>query len=118
MSTQYCAQCKAEKRIEKSAIENGALDILFECGHRLKSIQISDTVKAYDMLGIKKAGPERFSKKHRWSYELVLGMRIGRDGKVAFVRQMVDRASNYYEKYVQQGKRVIKDLKGRLTDHQ
>jgi hypothetical protein len=113
-----CPTCKKEVSIIKKEIDEfGKVINYFSCGHKLFQVHINETAKAYEMLGIKKGGQERFSKKHRYYYEVLEGEGIGRDGKPAFIHQIIDRAKNYYKKFVRQGDKVIKNIKGKLTEH-
>jgi len=97
--------------------EYGKVINYFSCGHRLFKVYINSTVKACVMLGIKKRSKERFSKKHKFDYEVLQGERVGRDGKPVLIHQIIDRAKNYYKKFVKQGNKVIKDLEQKLTEH-
>lgn len=113
-----CPACKKEVEIvKKETDEFGKVINYFSCGHRLFQVHFEDTAKAYEMLGIKKKGQERFSKKHKFEYEVLTGERIGRDGKPVFIHQIIDRVKNYYKKFVKQGNKVIKDLEQKLTEH-
>lgn len=113
-----CPTCKKEVSIiKKETDEFGKVINYFSCGHKLFQVYIKETIKSHVMLGIKKKRPERFSKKHKFEYEVLTGERIGGDGKPAFIHQIIDRAKNYYKKFVKQGDKIIKDTEGKLTKH-
>jgi hypothetical protein len=80
-------------------------------------INLSEKIRVLELIGLRKASSKPFSKKHKFDSETIVGERIGRDGKVAYVHQIVDRTKNYYKKYVKQGKKIIKDVECKLTDH-
>lgn len=117
MNTIYCHICKLEQKVLTVIGGDNRTTYDLSCGHRFVTLETFDQVKAYDMLGIKKKGKEDFSKDHKWEKEITVGERIGRDGKPAYVHQVIDRASNYYKKFVEQGNKIIKDIEGKLTDH-
>jgi hypothetical protein len=113
-----CPTCKKEvELVKKETDEFGKVINYFSCGHKLFQVHIKETIKVYEMLGIKKKGQERFSKKHEFEYEVLTGEKVGRDGKSVFIHQIIDRAKNYYKKFVKQGNKVIKDLEQKLTEH-
>ncbi len=72
------------------------------------------------MVVIKKKGQKKISKKHKFDYEVLIGERVGQDGKLVFIHQIIDRVRNYYKKFVKlkQGDKIIKDIEGNLTNHQ
>lgn len=81
------------------------------------SITLTDEIHVHEMLGIKKASKKPFSKKHKFDSETIVGERIGKDGKLAYIHQVIDRTKNYYKKFVKQDNVVIKDIEGKLTEH-
>ena len=113
-----CPTCKKEVSIiKKETDKSGNVISYFSCGHKLFQVTIKESIKAYEMLGIKKKGQERLSKDHKFECEEIAGERIGRDGKPVFVHQVIDRAKNYYKKFVKQGNKIIKDIEEKLTEH-
>lgn len=80
-------------------------------------ITLTDEIHVYEMLGLKKASSKPFSKKHKFDSETIVGERIGKDGKLAYVHQVIDRTKNYYKKLVKQGDTIVKDVEGKLTEH-
>lgn len=117
MNTMHCHTCKSEQKVLSVTEEDNKTTYNLSCGHRFITLELFDQIKAYDMLGIKKKGKEDFSKDHKWEKEIIIGERIGRDGMPAYVHQVVDRANNYYKKFVKQGERIIKNVESKLTDH-
>lgn len=81
------------------------------------NIRFVENIKVLDLLGLKRAGEEKFSKKHKYISETIVGKRLGKDGKVAYVHQIIDREKNYYKKFVMQGRKIIKDIEGKLSSH-
>ncbi|MBI2464654.1 hypothetical protein HYV64_00795 [Candidatus Shapirobacteria bacterium] len=71
-----------------------------------------------DLVSIIRVPKKPHSKKHKSDLEMIKGDRVGRDGRKAFVYQVVDRRDNHYKKFVKVGDKVIKDVDGRLKDHQ
>jgi len=113
-----CPTCKKEVEIiKRETDEYGKVINYFSCGHRLFQVYIKDTVRAHVMLGIKKKSKERFSKKHKFDYEVLQGEKVGRNGKPVVIHQIIDRVKNYYKKFVKQENRVIKDIEEKLTNH-
>lgn len=113
-----CPICKKEVSIiKKETDEFGKIINYFSCGHKLFQVALKESVKAYEMLGIKKRGSEKFSKDHKFEYEVLTGERIGKDRKPAFVHQIIDRVKNYYKKFVKQEEKIIKDTETKLTEH-
>lgn len=112
-----CPICKTTVSIIKTIHSDNRNDNLLSCGHKFIEISLQDTFKAYDLLGTKKKGPDDFSKNHKWEHEQIIGERVGRDGKAAFIYQIIDRPKDYYKKFVRQGNKVIKDIEGKLSDH-
>lgn len=112
-----CPVCNQPKLIVGIETEGSSYKYHLACGHTLITLYLSDTVHAYDTIGSKRRGFSKFSKKHVWNLEQFSGNRIGRDGKLAFVEQVIDRARNYYKKYVRVGNRVIKNIESKLIDH-
>lgn len=80
-------------------------------------LNFTDEISVHDILGMKKASSKPFSKKHKFDIETIVGERIGKDGKLAYIHQIIDRTKNYYKKFVKQGDLVIKDIEGKLTEH-
>jgi hypothetical protein len=113
-----CSICKKEvELVKKRTDEFGKVINYFSCGHELVEVYIVETGKAYERLGIKKKGQEKFSKKHKFEYEVSIGETVGRDGKPAFIHQIIDRTKNYYKKFVKQGDKIIKNIEEKLTEH-
>ena len=81
------------------------------------AIELKESLSILDMSTLKKRGKHKYSKKHIWEHEQTIGNRVGRDGKIAFVHQIIDRPTNYYKKYVEQGQKTIKNLMEQLTQH-
>src|SRR4051812_6965136 len=103
MSTQSidrCRNCKHEVS-EKDRECSLCKKELSEVGREI-NIVINERIRVYDILGLKKFGDKPNSKDHRAVSETLVGKRIGRDGKVAYVHQVIDREKNYYKKYVKQ----------------
>ncbi|HOK17621.1 MAG TPA: hypothetical protein PL164_02645 [Candidatus Paceibacterota bacterium] len=114
----FCQSCKKKVKIVKRETDKfGKVINYLSCGHKLFQVHIKDTVKPYIMLGIKKRSRERFSKKHKFYYEILEGERIGKDGKPVFILQIIDRVKNYYKKFVKQGDKIIKNIEEKLTEH-
>ena len=113
----FCTACNAERRIKTTTRQGNRVDHLLECGHKFVELNLYDSVKAYDLLGVEKKSKEGFSKDHKSDHEQLIGERIGRDGKPVFIHQVIDRTKNYYKKFVRQGGKVIKDLEQKLTEH-
>lgn len=113
-----CPTCKEEvEMVKRETDEFGRIIGYFSCGHRLLELAVQSSVRTYPITNIKKKGPEKFSRKHGFQYEALEGKRIGKDGKLAFVRQIVDRGKGDYEKFVESEGKIIKNIKGKLTDH-
>ncbi len=117
MAKVFCSACNAERRIKTTTRRGSRIDHLLECGHKFVRLSLHDSIKAYDLLGVKKKGKDSFSKDHRWNHEQLIGERVGRDGKPVFIHQVIDRTKNYYKKFVSQSGKVIKDLEQKLTEH-
>lgn len=117
MKTKFCTACNIEREVVKTAHEESKVEHELSCGHKYVEVFLEDSIKAYGLLGVKKMGKEPFSKKHKWEHEQVVGERIGKDGKPAFVHQVIDRVKDYYKKLVKQEDEIIKDVEGKLTNH-
>jgi len=114
----FCQSCKKEVEIVKQQTDKfGRVINCFSCGHKLFQITITDTIKSYEMLGIRKRGQEKFSKNHKFEYEVLTGERVGHNGKPVFIHQIIDRVKNYYKKFVKQGDKIIKNIEEKLTKH-
>lgn len=113
-----CPTCKKEVLIIKQETDEfGKVINYFSCGHKLFQVTFKETAKTYIMLGIKKRGKEKFSKKHKFYYEALTGERIGQDGKSVLINQIIDRIKNYYKKFVKQENKIIKNVEQKLTEH-
>ncbi|MDD4001511.1 MAG: hypothetical protein PHU35_01835 [Bacteroidales bacterium] len=80
-------------------------------------LNFNEKVGLLDILKFKKNSLNPFSKKHKNDNEIIIGDRIGRDGKLAFIYQIIDRTNNYYKKFVKVENQVIKNIEGKLTEH-
>ena len=113
----YCTKCQAEVEIENETREGDKTTTQLSCGHRIIAIKLVEKISLLEMLELKSKGKSNYSKNHKWKHEQIIGKRVGRDGKIAFIHQVIDRPSGYYKKYVKQGNKVIKDVVERLTQH-
>jgi len=112
-----CTVCNQPEVIVGTETEGSRKKYGLACGHTFISLHLSDAVNTCDTFELKRRGFNRFSKKRIWNLEQFVGNRIGRDGKLAFVEQVIDRARNYYKKYVKVGDVVVKNNESKLTDH-
>lgn len=113
-----CPTCKKEVEIVKRETDEfGRISSYFSCGHRLVEIAIQNSENTYSLSSIKKKGPVKVSKNHKFELEELIGKRVGKDRKVAFIHQIVDRVKNYYKKFVEVDGKIIKNIEGKLTDH-
>lgn len=112
-----CTLCNIPNLVVGMAEDGSATRYTLSCGHTFIALNLVDTISVNDTLDLKRKGLEKSSKKHVWNLEQFVGNRIGRDGKLAFVEQVVDRVRNYYKKYVKVGDVVVKNIESKLTDH-
>lgn len=117
MNTKFCTACNSEQEITETIQEDNKVEHQLLCGHKFIEVSVEDSVTGSELLGVKKMGETPFSKKHKWGYEQIIGERVGKDGKIAFVHQVIDRVKNHYKKFVRRENRIIKDDEGELTNH-
>ena len=117
MNTTFCQPCGQGKKIVKTENKDSTIYYSLDCGHRFITKEFHEHIGLIEMLTIKGKGLADFSNKHKLKYEGVIGHRIGRDGKLAYVEQVIDRVGNYYKKLVKQEDKIIKDIEGKLTEH-
>jgi hypothetical protein len=59
----FCTACNAEGRIKTTTRQGNRVDHLLECGHKFVELNLYDSVKAYDLLGVKKKKQGGFFKR-------------------------------------------------------
>lgn len=84
---------------------------------RKLTLKLNDGIGVTDMASIERTPLIPFSKKHKKDYEMIIGDRIGRDGKLAFIYQIADRVNDFYKKFVSVGGKITKDIECKLSEH-
>lgn len=113
-----CPICKKKVLLfKKETDELGKVINYFSCGHKFFQVCVHDSGKSHELLGIKKRTERRFSKDHKFEYEVLIGERVGKDAKPVFIHQIIDRVKNYYKKFVKRKNIIIKNIETKLTEH-
>ena len=88
-----------------------------ECGSRNRGISLAAEIKPHSFLKLGKKGT---SKKHghKFDAEIITGKRVGKDGKLVNIEQIIDRDSDKYDKIVkdEQGQTIV-EKDERLSQH-
>jgi hypothetical protein len=113
-----CPHCKKEvEMLKQETDESGRITNYFSCGHKHFEITFNEKINLLEMFNVKKKGIIDFSKDHKFEYEETVGERIGKDGNIVFIHQVIDRINNFYKKFVRQGGKIIKNIQEKLTSH-
>lgn len=103
--------------LKQETDEFGTITSYFSCGHKLFEKTFNDQINLLEMFNRKKKGIKDFSKDHKFEYEETVGEKVGRNGNVVFIHQVIDRINNLYRKLVRQEGKIIKNIQEKLTSH-
>jgi CRISPR/Cas system-associated protein Cas5 (RAMP superfamily) len=75
-------------------------DPCLKCGSRNRSITLTGEIKPHGSLKAGKKGTASRKHKHRFDQEVTSGKRIGKDGKLVSIEQVIDREQDTYKKTI------------------
>jgi predicted nucleic acid-binding Zn-ribbon protein len=78
-----------------------------KCGSHNRSLKLTDKITSYELLKLGKKGTNSRKHKHMFDQDILAGDRVGRDGKLISIKQIIDREHDTYKK-------VIKDEHGQI----
>lgn len=89
-----------------------------KCGSQNRSITATDEGKFHELAKLRKKGAASTKHKHRFDQEIMTGERIGKNGKLVTIQQVVDREQNAYKKTVKdEHGQVVVEKDKKLSEH-
>lgn len=89
-----------------------------KCGSHNRSITLTTEIKPHALLKLGKKGAKSKKHKHKFDQEIMAGNRIGKDGKLVSIEQVIDREQDVYRKTIknEHGQTIVQKYE-KLSEH-